>query len=438
MALVRFPARQLPVTDNFYRAFEDRYRGSRELIKSRLRVYLPFVEPLGALHQHCTAIDLGCGRGEWLELMREIGFDVMGIDLDEMMLAACQDLGLPTQAGDAVAYLQALPDESIVLVSGFHLVEHIPFASLQVLVKEALRVLKAGGLLILETPNPENIVVATTNFYLDPTHERPIPPLLLSFVAEHYGFDKVKIVRLQEARNLIQLQSPTLLDVLNGASMDFAVVAQKRTDLAEPPGQLDAAFQREYGIDLFTLATRYDQEMSGKLNEILSRIHRSAEFEARARAATDELARMQQEFAACNSDKHALSTDKLNLTAQLDQLRSELRERESAIKTVTESREAQIRALTAQLDQLRSELRERESAIKTVTESREAQIRALTAQLDQLRSELRERESAIKSVTESREAQIRALTVQLDAILISSSWRLTAPLRGLKRILLSR
>ena len=269
------------MTNSFYRAFEDRYRGSRELIKSRLRVYLPFVEPLGAVHEHCRGIDLGCGRGEWLELMKEIGFDVIGVDLDEMMLAACRELGLPTQAGDAIAYLQTLPDESIVLVSGFHLVEHIPFASLQALVQEALRVLKLGGLLILETPNPENIVVATNHFYLDPTHQRPIPPLLLSFLAEHYGFDKVKIVRLQEPRELAQLQSPTLLDVLSGASMDFAVVARKRTDPAEPSGVLDAAFQREYGIDLDTLAMRYDQQISGKLSEVLSRVDRTAELEAR-------------------------------------------------------------------------------------------------------------------------------------------------------------
>jgi O-antigen chain-terminating methyltransferase len=354
------------------------------------------------------------------------------------MLAACRELGLATQTGDAIAYLKALPDESVVLVSGFHLVEHIPFPSLQTLVQEALRVLKAGGLLILETPNPENIVVATTNFYLDPTHERPIPPLLLSFVADHYGYHKVKIVRLQEPRDLMELQSPTLLDVLNGASMDYAVVAQKRTDLAKPPSELDAAFQREYGIDLRTLAIRYDQEMSGKLNEILSRIDKSAEFEARVRAATDELARMQQEFAACNADKHALSMDKSNLTAQLDQLRSELRERESAIRSVTESREAQILALTAQLDQLRSELRERESAIKSVTEPREAQILALTAQLDQLRSELRVRESAIKSVNESRQAEVVALTARLDAMQSSTSWRLTDPLRRLKRIISTR
>jgi hypothetical protein len=310
------------MTNSFYRAFEDRYRGSRELIKSRLRAYLPFVEPLRAFREHCKAIDLGCGRGEWLELMKEIGVDAVGVDVDETMLAACRELGLPTETGDAIACLKALSDESMMVVSSFHVVEHIPFPSLQALVQDALRVLKPGGLLILETPNPENIVVATTNFYLDPTHQRPIPPLLLSFLPEYYGFDKVKTVRLQEPRPLSQLQPPTLLDVLSGASMDFAVVAQKRPDLVELSGVLDGVFEAEYGIDLDTLAMRYDEGMSAKLNEILSRTDRAAEFEARAQAATAELAQMKQEFAALTAQLDAiLNSASWRLTAPFRKLK---------------------------------------------------------------------------------------------------------------------
>ena len=77
------------MSSDFYRAFEDRYRGSRDLIKSRLRVYLPFVEPLKALYSDCIAVDLGCGRGEWLELLKEKGIGAHGVDLDDGMLSAC-------------------------------------------------------------------------------------------------------------------------------------------------------------------------------------------------------------------------------------------------------------------------------------------------------------------------------------------------------------
>lgn len=169
------------MNDGFYHAFEERFRGSRDLIKSRLRVYLPFVEPLRGLNKDAKAVDLGCGRGEWLELLQELKFDAQGVDLDDGMLKICREVGLKVQTIDAIAFLKKLPDASHVVISGFHIVEHIQFIDLQVLVQEALRVLMPGGILILETPNPENIIVGTSSFYLDPTHQRPIPPQLLSF-----------------------------------------------------------------------------------------------------------------------------------------------------------------------------------------------------------------------------------------------------------------
>ena len=123
------------MSDGFYRAFEERWRGSRELIKSRLRVYLPFAEPLLCLYPNPKAVDLGCGRGEWLELLKEAGFNAQGVDLDDGMLAVCRQLGLKVATQDATGFLKSLPDASHAVVSGFHLVEHIPFSDLQQLVK---------------------------------------------------------------------------------------------------------------------------------------------------------------------------------------------------------------------------------------------------------------------------------------------------------------
>ena len=115
--------------DGFYRAFEDKHRGSRELIASRLKAYLPFVQPLNELYPHSMVVDLGCGRGEWLELMQSQGFDVLGIDMDNGMLEACRELNLPVKHGDAIEYLKNLPNESLSIVSAFHVVEHIPGVS---------------------------------------------------------------------------------------------------------------------------------------------------------------------------------------------------------------------------------------------------------------------------------------------------------------------
>ncbi len=248
------------MSDEFYRAFEDRHRGSRELIKSRLRVYLPFIEPLKAYYPDAPTVDLGCGRGEWLELLQENGFSPVGFDVDDGMLEACQGLGLSTEHNDAVKALQLLANESQIVVSGFHIAEHLPFDMLRTLVKEALRVLKPGGLLILETPNPENLTVGASSFYLDPTHLRPIPSPLLAFLPEYYGFKNVKTIRLQESANLKLDPNLTLEDVLSGVSPDYAVIAQK--DAYESIlFETRPAFEKEYGVSLGMLAARYDYKI---------------------------------------------------------------------------------------------------------------------------------------------------------------------------------
>lgn len=255
------------MSDGFYRAFEDRHRGSRALIKDRQRVYLPFVQPLIEVYPGAQAIDLGCGRGEWLELLAETGFCAQGVDLDDGMLAECRARGQLVRTQDAVSALRELPDESQAVVSGFHLAEHIPFDVLQDLVREALRVLKPAGLLILETPNPENIVVGTANFYLDPTHKQPIPPLLLSFLPEHLGFARVKTLRLQGPVDMSQGRKLTIHDVLGGVSPDYAIVAQKAAP-ADLVRQVSWAFTPDYGVTLDMLAGNYDQQIDVRLANV--------------------------------------------------------------------------------------------------------------------------------------------------------------------------
>jgi O-antigen chain-terminating methyltransferase len=251
------------MNEAFYRAFEERYRGSRDVIKSRLRIYLPFIGSLSSFYSELEAVDLGCGRGEWLELLKEAGFDAQGVDLDDNMLAVCRDIGLKVHTQDAIEFLEELPDESQVLVSGFHIAEHMEFANLQALVQQAFRVLKPMGLLILETPNPENIVVGSSSFYLDPTHQRPLPPLLLAFLPEYYGFARVKILRLQEVAGLINNNATTLLEVLNGVSPDYAVVAQKSAAPAlQSVNSTELEWQKDYGLSLQTLAQQYENRVA--------------------------------------------------------------------------------------------------------------------------------------------------------------------------------
>jgi len=262
---------------SFYRAFEDRYRGERDIIKQRLRAYTPFVDALAMLGPGPAALDLGCGRGEWLELIGEQGLDARGIDLDAGMLAACHERGLRVEQLDAVAALQACTDSSLALVSAFHLVEHVPFYVLQTIITEALRVLQPGGLLIMETPNPENLTVGATSFYLDPSHEKPLPPPLLGFLAEFAGFDRQRTVRLQEAARLHDpAAAVSLIDVLEGVSPDYAIVAQKAAPAAVLAA-FDAAFAQDFGYSLGELAQRYEQDQAQQHGAIHGTLARQAE-----------------------------------------------------------------------------------------------------------------------------------------------------------------
>lgn len=253
--------------DSFYSAFENKYRGSRELIKSRLQVYVPFISKLLTLYPQGKVIDLGCGRGEWLEIVKEQGFDGKGVDLDEGMLNYCHENGLITEKKGALDILLELPDNSVAIVSSFHLVEHIGFDSVKKLVEEALRVLVPGGLLIMETPNPENIVVSTNNFHLDPTHDKPIPSQLLSFLTFYSGFAKTKVLRLQEDQNISQKDDIKLIDVFKEVSPDYSIIAQKHAD-EEFLNEFVELFSTEYGMSLDALANKFNSQLDERLKEI--------------------------------------------------------------------------------------------------------------------------------------------------------------------------
>jgi O-antigen chain-terminating methyltransferase len=228
--------------------------------------------------------------------MTERGFDAIGVDLDAGMLEASRALGLKVEETDAVAYMQSLASETVVVVSGFHIAEHLPFGELQQLVQAALRVLVPGGLLILETPNPENISVGSNSFYLDPTHERPLPPQLLSFLPEHYGFFRSKVLCLQESETLRDGSSVGLLDVFTGVSPDYAIVAQK-------PGAplitmaLDAAFAQSFGVTLPQLAGKYQQFVENRILAV-----ESAAQQAQERAIQAEVASKQAQERAIQAE----------------------------------------------------------------------------------------------------------------------------------------
>jgi O-antigen chain-terminating methyltransferase len=255
------------MNNSFYRGFEDLHRGSRHEIIRRLQVYLPFVIPVAQTNPSAECLDLGCGRGEWLQLMAEYGINAKGVDIDEAMLNAAKSQGLNVTLKDALDALKNQADNSIAFVTAFHLVEHLLFSQVQELVQQAHRVLVPGGVLILETPNPDNLVVASCNFYLDPSHIKPIPSLLLSFTANYAGFARTKLIGLQESSSLRFKANLQLEDVLAGASPDYAVLSQK-VGTRDDTTRLDAPFERSYGVSTSELAQLYSHQQTQALSEV--------------------------------------------------------------------------------------------------------------------------------------------------------------------------
>jgi O-antigen chain-terminating methyltransferase len=186
------PPQQDAAGRDFYLALEARFRGDPVAIAMLMREHLPEVHAATPLTKALPLLDLGCGRGEWLALLREEGIAARGVDLNAANVLAGREQGLEVRYQDALAALSDSADASLGMISAFHLVEHLDHAQLRKLLHEAHRALAPGGRLLIETPNPQNLIVGSCNFYLDPTHVRPLPPDFLVFLAEFAGFEGVQ------------------------------------------------------------------------------------------------------------------------------------------------------------------------------------------------------------------------------------------------------
>lgn len=180
--------------DPFYAAFEDRFRGERSEIMERLAVYLPCLEQQKLRALELPAIDLGCGRGEWLSLLNQEGYPSIGVDLNQAMVDRCRSRDIVAHHRDAIAYLKEQPNASASLVTAFHLIEHLPLTTLIELLGETQRVLAPGGMAIFETPNPQNFMVGACNFYADPTHINPVFPPSAQFMMDNVGFARAELM----------------------------------------------------------------------------------------------------------------------------------------------------------------------------------------------------------------------------------------------------
>ena len=215
-------------SDAFYVALEARFRGSKAAIRERQTRYLPMIEearkriddcpapssnldsghPLARLQAGKGVLDLGCGRGEWLDLLKEQQVPTLGVDRNRFFLNACREQGLEVVDADLIDFLRSAPDESVAAITAFHVIEHLPIPVFQEMVSHVFRILRRGGIAIFETPNPTNMLTSSLNFLIDPTHLRPVHPEFAHFMLETGGFASVRLEFLSAYESSYQVGSP--------------------------------------------------------------------------------------------------------------------------------------------------------------------------------------------------------------------------------------
>ena len=214
--------------DTYYAAFEEAFRGSREEIKSRQKAYL---DRVAALATDLPILDIGCGRGEWIELLGERGIAAYGIDMNSVFVADARAANLDVRQADALGHLRSLADGSLSGITGFHIIEHLEYEELIDIVDEANRVLVPGGFLLFETPNPDNLIVGASKFWRDPTHRAPLPPSVTNFLIKQRGFIDTEVIYLNNGVDDDKLPGEDgLVQRLNHllyCASDYAIWARK-------------------------------------------------------------------------------------------------------------------------------------------------------------------------------------------------------------------
>jgi SAM-dependent methyltransferase len=233
-----------PDLDAFkYVGFEDAFRGSREEIRARLAEYVPRFDGLS------NVIDLGCGRGEFLELMKARGIAARGVDANHAMVETCRANGLDVTEGDALQFFESLEDASVGGIFSAQVVEHLRPSYLARLLETAAHKVRPGGLVILETINPSSWVAFFESFIRDITHVWPLHPQTLQYLMRASGFREAAIEYrspMPESARLRPLPAPPAgadpateafvatfnenVEKLNGrlfGYLDYAVVARR-------------------------------------------------------------------------------------------------------------------------------------------------------------------------------------------------------------------
>ena len=211
---------------DFYAEFENNFRGSREQIINLLSNYDGLLDYILRVDTNPSLLDIGSGRGEWIQKCNAKGFKSIGLEIDPKMVNDCKKLNLNIQQGDALKLLDEFCEDSFSIVSAFHVIEHMNHENIRELLIKAKRILKSDGFLILETPSIDNLMVSAKSFHIDPTHINPIHPDLLAFMIKRIGFTQLKYYFINGGP-LQNSEADSLTRVFNGVAQDLVLIASK-------------------------------------------------------------------------------------------------------------------------------------------------------------------------------------------------------------------
>lgn len=253
---------------NHYLEFENKFRGDRNKIIEIFNCYDPLIDLVIQNNPSANLVDIGCGRGEWLQKCRDKFDDCIGIEFDASMVKVCRDHGLNVIEGDAIYQLSKFETGSVSVITIFHMIEHLEHNIFIQLINQCQRVLSDDGFLIIETPSIDNLIVSTKSFYIDHTHVNPINPDAACFYLEQTGFSNVKQLYINGGP--LQDASPLKITrILNGVAQDLCIIATKTQRSFDHIFSNNCKWQSKLNIGITTLeaAIEYDLKLESLIHD---------------------------------------------------------------------------------------------------------------------------------------------------------------------------
>ena len=276
------------MTSDYYLQFENKFRGNRKTIIKRFSMYDSLIELCIRDNREVSLLDIGCGRGEWLEKWKEGIPNSRGIEQDLNMCNLCKSFGLDVINGKAIDILSSLESNSISIITIFHMIEHIDNEELSLLLHQCHRVLSKEGILIMETPSIDNLLVSSKLFYLDSTHINHINPDRITFELESLGFVKANYFYINGGP-LQHASSIKMTRLMNGVAQDLLIIASKckvthdllfnenlewQFELSQAPSTLEAASNFDYESErLYNEQNKLILDLNQEINFLKERLN---------------------------------------------------------------------------------------------------------------------------------------------------------------------